>query len=76
MAISLTASARAESGSEADCKVLFERSDVDNDQWLRGPEARQYLRAMRKAGIDRVSSDGKLNRSEFIGACRKGAFKN
>ena len=63
-------------GIEADCKLLFERSDANNDQWLRGPEAKKYLRAMRKAGKERVSSDGKLNQSEFIGACRKGAFKN
>ena len=73
---SLTTLTRAESASKAGCKLVFERSDVNNDQWLRGPEAREYIRAMKRAGIKRVSSDSKLNRSEFMRACEKGAFEN
>lgn len=76
LAISLPVSAGAESGSKVDCKVLFERIDLDNDQWLRGAEAKEYIHAMTRAGIERVSSDTKLSKSEFMRACEKGTFKN
>ena len=58
------------------CRAIFDRSDIDNDRWLRGAEAAGFLSAMEKAGIQRANSDSKLSESEFMQACEKGTFGN
>ena len=61
---------------EASCKAIFDRSDIDNDKWLRGAEAAGFLSAMERAGIQRANSDSKLSEGEFMRACEKGTFGN
>jgi hypothetical protein len=75
LAIALSAPAFAET-SNADCKAIFHKADFNNDDWLRGDEAKLYLSAMDKAGLKRANADGKLNEGEFIAACEKDVFKD
>ena len=62
--------------SKSDCQAIFNKADVNSDDWLRSAEAKQYISAMDKAGLKRVNADGKLNEVEFIAACEKDAFKD
>ena len=75
LAIALTAPAFADS-SKSDCQAIFNKADVNSDDWLRSAEAERYISAIDTAGLQRTNADGKLNEEEFMAACEKDAFKD
>ncbi len=64
--------------SEADCQASFERADKDKNGVVSGSEVTPYLIALmkRKDIFYEHAKDGKITRSEFIEACKDGAFEN
>ncbi len=64
--------------SDADCQALFERADKDKNGVVSGSEVTPYLIALmkRKDVFYEHAKDGKINRNEFVAACKDGAFEN
>ena len=76
-AVGLSAPAFAETKAP-DCQAMFAEVDANDNGWVDGAEAKPFLDAIKKAGLESVdaNTDGFLNVDEFIEACEKGAFKD
>ncbi len=75
-AVSLILAPRANSAStEAQCNSMWLKADANKNGLLEGGEAAKFLDAIDKSGkIYDANSDRKLDKSEFMRACRDGIF--
>ncbi|MGO8951882.1 MAG: hypothetical protein ACLPWS_17700 [Rhodomicrobium sp.] len=57
------------------CKAMWTKADANKNGLLEGDEAAKFLDAIDKSGkIYDANSDRKLDRSEFMKACKDGIF--
>jgi hypothetical protein len=76
-AIALGLAIPAMAASEADCKVKWDKADVNKSGTLEGKAATVYLDAITKSGTKyETKAVDKLSATEFMAACKDDAFKN
>jgi len=61
--------------SDAQCNAMWMKADANKNGLLEGGEAAKFLDAIDKSGkIYDANSDRKLDRNEFMKACKDGIF--
>jgi hypothetical protein len=76
-AIALGAVIPAMAASDADCKVKWDKADVNKSGTLEGKEAAVYLDAIALSGKTYdLKAAGELTSAEFMLACKEDAFRN
>ncbi len=71
----LAATAASAAPSDDECKVAWERADMNKDGFVSGREMTPYLIAIKKDGRhNEVVRDGKLDQNEFMKVCKDGIF--
>jgi Ca2+-binding EF-hand superfamily protein len=70
------AAAASAAASDNECRVAWERADINKDGFVSGSEMTPYLIAIKKDGRHNDAvRDGKLDRNEFLKVCRDGIFE-
>lgn len=73
LAASLAFSTAAYAASEADCKAMWEKADMNKDGALATTESATYMTAMTGAGVKPKDAE-KITAEEFMAECAKGTF--
>ncbi|CAN5410590.1 hypothetical protein BH10PSE7_BH10PSE7_34420 [soil metagenome] len=71
--ITLAAAVPAYAASEADCKAMFEKADMNKDSTLAQDEADGFVKAMTGAGT-KPKDATMMSMDEFMSECSKGTF--